>query len=588
MNDPNDAPAADALRIIPELPSTTPNGRARTAALQASPVRARSASALVSYRSTGQLLIIGEEVVPAFAIAQRMRDRLTCTLMVTRSRMKAARPAGKAAESSGLAPLPPEQNDGVTVVYGELLDLNGRLGEFRATLATPEGEVSLAQYAGARGHFDLVLDLGATPRIRREIPPVGYYAPGDDEGALERALAEIPEMVGEFEKPKFFDYNPDICAHGASKLTGCRRCLDACPTVAITSIGDKIAVDPYLCQGGGSCATACPTGAITYVYPSVSDLLAAIRALLKEYRRAGGRHPSLLFHDAQTGRETIARISEHLPEHVIPFEVEEIGSLGMDAWLAALAYGANEVLLLATDAVAPSVRREVENQIEFTAAILAGMGLSKKRIRHLMAESDAALLKQLSKIEPQPELAAANFSAMDEKRTTIRMAVDHLYAQTTASKRFTKLPDGAPFGQINVDRKGCTLCMACVSVCPASALSDGGDLPQLSFTEWNCVQCGLCETACPEQVITRAPRFVYDAELRRTARILNEDKVFSCVSCGKPFSTQRMMDQMASKLSGHWMFQKPEAVRRLHMCEDCRVKDMFTRDGGMMDVHNKH
>jgi ferredoxin len=216
------------------------------------------------------------------------------------------------------------------------------------------------------------------------------------------------------------------------------------------------------------------------------------------------------------------------------------------------------------------------------------MGLSKKRIRHLMAESDAALLKQLSKIEPQPELAAANFSAMDEKRTTIRMAVDHLYAQTTASKRFTKLPDGAPFGQINVDRKGCTLCMACVSVCPASALSDGGDLPQLSFTEWNCVQCGLCETACPEQVITRAPRFVYDAELRRTARILNEDKVFSCVSCGKPFSTQRMMDQMASKLSGHWMFQKPEAVRRLHMCEDCRVKDMFTRDGGMMDVHNKH
>lgn len=587
MSDPNVAATADAYPTTASLPSATPNGRARAAALQASPVGARSASALVSYRSNGQLLIIGEEVVPAFAIAERLRERLKCTLMVSRTRMKAAGRTAKAGESSGRAPLPPEETDGVTVVYGELLALSGRLGEFIATLATPDGEVSLAQYAGARGHFDLVLDLGSTPRFRREIPPLGYYAPGDDVGALERALGEIPEMVGEFEKPKFFNYNPDICAHGASKLTGCRRCLDACPTVAITSIGDKIAVDPYLCQGGGSCVAACPTGAITYVYPSVADLLAAVRAMLKEYRRADGRNPCLLFHDAQTGREAIGRMAEHLPEHIIPFEVEEIGSLGMDAWLASLAYGACEVLLLTTDAVAPSVRREVDAQIQYARAILAGMGLSDKRIRTLTAGQDKALLAQLNKNEPEVELQAANFSAMDEKRTTIRMAVDHLYAQATAPKRFAKLPDGAPFGQINVDRKGCTLCMACVSVCPASALSDGGDLPQLLFTEWNCVQCGLCETACPEQVITRTPRFVYDAELRRTARILNEDKAFCCASCGKPFATQRMMDQMASKLAGHWMFQKPEAMRRLQMCEDCRVKEMFTSDGGLMDVHNK-
>lgn len=569
------------------LAAATPNGQARTVAFKAGPIDTRNATSIVSFRSSGDLLIIAEEVAPAFTVAERLRERLTCTLMVSRRRMKAAPRAGKTGASGVAAPLPPEQIDGVTIVYGELHAVSGRLGEFTATLATPEGEVNLAQHVGARGQFDLVLDLGSTPRIQREIPPLGYYAPGDDADALERVLVEIPEMVGEFQKPKFFDYNPDICAHGASKLKGCQRCLETCPTVAITSLGDKIEVDPYLCQGGGSCAAACPTGAITYVFPVVSELLGSVRAILKSYRAAGGKHPVLLFYDAMTGRQMLERVAAGLPEHVLPFEVEEIGSVGMDTWLAALAYGASEVGLLATAAVAPSVRRELEAQLEYATAILAGMGYARKRLKLLVPKDDAALRKAVTAGSPEPELAAANFAVMDEKRTTLRLAVDHLYQQAPRPKKYTALPAGAPFGQINVDRKGCTLCMACVSVCPVSALSDGGDLPQLLFTEWNCVQCGLCETACPEHVIERAPRFVYDAELRRTARVLNEDKAFCCVVCGKPFATERMLEQMTKKLAGHWMFQDPEARRRLQMCDDCRVKDMFIQEGGLVDVHHK-
>jgi hypothetical protein len=41
---------------------------------------------------------------------------------------------------------------------------------------------------------------------------------------------------------------------------------------------------------------------------------------------------------------------------------------------------------------------------------------------------------------------------------------------------------------------------------------------------------------------------------------------------------------MQEKLKGHWMFQKPDAFRRLQMCEDCRVRDMFTHDKGMLDL----
>jgi len=148
------------------------------------------------------------------------------------------------------------------------------------------------------------------------------------------------------------------------------------------------------------------------------------------------------------------------------------------------------------------------------------------------------------------------------------------------------LPAGAPFGELLVNADTCTLCMACVSVCPVSALSDGGSEPKLNFIEWNCVQCGLCELACPEDAITRHPRFVYDAALRRAKRVLNEDKPFHCVDCGKAFATTRVIESMRGKLAGHWMFQKPEAVKRLEMCEDCRVKDMFKDGGGLLDAHD--
>ena len=566
------------LRPAERLAATTANGRARAEALSAEVFASRRPTSLVAYRSAGHLLIIGGQA-QSLALAKRLPAHVQSTVLVS---------VETGAPDAARTALTRENHDGIDVVTGELADLHGVLGQFSAVAAGRDGEVNLAQYVhGTRQTFDLVLDLVTPPHMENEMPPFGYYAPRGDAAALERALHEIPDMVGEFEKPKYFDYNPDICAHGANGLKGCRRCIDACPTLAIQSVGEKIAVDPYLCQGGGSCATVCPTGAITYVYPAAGDLLEAVKSVLKRYRTEGGRHPVMLFHDAGIGRQALGRLAARLPEHVIPFEVEEIGSVGIDAWLASLAYGASAVLLLATPAVTSSVRRELESQLEVAEAILAGMGYSRERVRLLSANEDGTLPEALDETPPAPEIKPATFAALDEKRTTIRLAVDHLYGQAGSHKRYTALPGGAPFGQVMVDRKGCTLCLSCVGVCPSSALTDGGDLPQLNFTEWNCVQCGLCELACPEHVIARAPRFVYDPEIRRSTRTLNEDRVVCCVSCGKPFATRRLLDRMSAKLSGHWMFQSEEARRRLQMCEECRVKDMFTRGGGLIDAHRK-
>ena len=153
--------------------------------------------------------------------------------------------------------------------------------------------------------FDLVLDLSRDPLIRTHEPPQGYLAPGDD--PLEQALAarELAALVGEFEKPKFFDYVSRLCAHSRSGQPGCTQCIDVCSSGAIRADGDLVKVEAHLCAGCGGCATVCPSGAMRHAYPGMPDTGMRLKTMLGTYREAGGKDACVLFHDAREGRAAL-------------------------------------------------------------------------------------------------------------------------------------------------------------------------------------------------------------------------------------------------------------------------------------------
>ena len=182
-------------------------------------------------------------------------------------------------------------------------------------------------------------------------------------------------------------------------------------------------------------------------------------------------------------------------------------------------------------------------------------------------------------------IPAATFQSFNDKRQTVRAATDHLQQHSPQKTSVVDLTNQAAFGEVKVDDSACTLCLACVTVCPGRALQDGETLPQLKFIESQCLQCGLCEKACPESAISLSPRYLYDSETARKPRILNEEEPFNCVVCNTPFATHRIIGRMQAKLSEHWMFKDDKALRRLKMCEDCRVKDIFDENKSGIDVH---
>ena len=436
------------------------------------------------------------------------------------------------------------------------------------------------------GRFDAVLDLQPARWFRQHQPPQGYFAPGTDPLAQAKAAAELALSTGEFEKPKFFAYKPSICAHSRSEKTGCTQCIDVCSTLAIRADGDHIAVEPHLCMGCGACTTVCPSGALTYAYPAAADLGTRMRTLLATYERAGGRDAALLLHaaDARPVLESLARRGRGLPARVIPLEVEHIASVGIDLWLAALAWGASGIAVLATGREAPQYHEALRFQMSIAQAIANAQGYQGEHFRLVDAgagDVDRALWNWPVALPPR---VAATFAATSDKRRTLAFAFDHLARHAPVPQATIPLPAGAPFGTLDVDRDACTMCLACIGACPEAALLDHAEAPQLRFVESNCVQCGLCAHTCPERAITLVPRLDLTPQAR-APRLLNEAKIFACVRCGKPMGTEKLVLAMVERLRTHSMFAGPDHLERLKMCADCRVVDLMTNERSA-DIRN--
>jgi ferredoxin len=513
------------------------NRSARAAAIEAMARLPMETTSLVNYQSKGRAVIIGDN--QALELAPRLNQQLNTLLVLT-----------DGVEEPGV-PLVP--------LGGRSIRIEGYLGDFKIHLGEP-GRPNAETVAA-----DLILDLSPEPLIDSQIKPPGYRHADFDEAELQSAMDELSGLTGSFEKPRFFDYDPDICAHGHAGKSACTRCIDACPADAISSLVETIEVNAYLCQGGGVCATVCPSGAIRYVYPSARDNLDRLRRLLTVYREQGGADPVVVL-IAESDEPPI----EPVLDNQLPFSLEELASVGLEFWLSALAYGASAVLLADNGAMPASSAKAVDEQIGFAAEMLSALGYPENAVRRVKADA----LSQQPEAQ-MPAIDPAGFSGIGGKRKTVQLAIDHLYSEAARPKPLASLSAGAPFGSADVDAKACTLCFSCVGACPGKALQTGGEgLPQLLFIEENCLQCGLCTRTCPEDAIWITPRMLFDAEARKRKRKLHEEAPFLCTACGKPFATRSVIDNMLNRLKGHYMFQNERARRRLTLCEDCRVVDI--------------
>eukprot|EP01035_Chromulina_nebulosa_P043327 gene43327-58689_t len=193
------------------------------------------ATPLVSLTSEGIALLYGRDEA-AIALGQELAETLDVTVLLSR-------PGDVTPPASGAFP----------VLRGTIATARGHLGAFELTVSdyarpSPASRSKLLwgePRDGAVSRCDILIDLsGGAPLFPAWETRPGYLRadPARPE-TIARAVLEATRLVGTFDKPRYISFSEGLCAHSRSRRTGCSRCLDLCPTGAISPAGDHVAID---------------------------------------------------------------------------------------------------------------------------------------------------------------------------------------------------------------------------------------------------------------------------------------------------------------------------------------------------------
>lgn len=240
---------------------------------------------------------------------------------------------------------------------------------------------------------------------------------------------------------------------------------------------------------------------------------------------------------------------------VLPLSVPCISAVSEAHILRALDLGADGVILLGCaqcdgETAAVKFANTVLSAFDLgeRAMGIRGDGCSAEHLAHEITDF-------AERLTPNPGERKPTEMRSDIKRYVLIDLIKNLSEDIPA---FAKRGD-FPFANITIDDT-CTLCSACVNMCPTLALvKEGG---RLAFDYPRCIACGLCEKACPEHAI-RIER-IFDLE-RLTGEPVTvfESELVLCARCGMPFASKAAIERIGGVIS-------EDLQDLVNYCADCR------------------
>src|SRR5258708_16302192 len=151
------------------------------------------------------------------------------------------------------------------------------------------------------------------------------------------------------------------------------------------------------------------------------------------YGEAGGGDAGLVLQNMEAGRQLVQGAGRHavrggkgLPARAIPFEVFHIASVGIDLLLAAVCYGASQVVIVADKDNPEAYAAALREQMALAQSILNGLGYQGAHFYVFHVTHSEELERHLWSFQPAggaSSPAAANRSS--EKLPTLDVEFVH-------------------------------------------------------------------------------------------------------------------------------------------------------------------
>ena len=461
---------------------------------------------------------------------------------------------------------------------------------------------------------DQVIHPGADPRARGG--QLGFYT-----NTGSGTVAAVESLLEGTTKPKFLEFDMEVCAAGESSQEGCTACVEACPHEAVERPRiDEVAFDEISCRNCGACTSSCPTGAVQLREPSNERLAREVEALLEVpdtegflRRREPAISPQVIAfvcseHAAKRLREygrAAAGDGEEVYRPILPVRANCTDTVGEAHLAHALAAGADGVAIVGCGErclhSGPDPKAELVARINTATADL-GLG---ERVAFLApGEAAGEFATELDEFvaglgeSPVPVGHAATGGIAADRENppfdshgwtleSVRAILEHTEPERDVIRGLTD------FGRMEVSDDACTLTPTCSNLCPTDAIrrTDG----DLQFNHERCVNCGLCEEGCPETAITmhdgldlsslpenRAPvTSGGDGDADPAWTTVIEGEMRECARCGKPFTSERTAEKVEGEVGEVVAGVAPNAERGVFAyCGDCRVNVLFESGGG--------
>ena len=320
------------------------------------------------------------------------------------------------------------------------------------------------------------------------------------------------------------------CVVSRNRNASCRKCVDSCPSSAISFEETGLSIDGAECIGCGVCSTVCTAGVFEKQNPDDASL----------FKQASLASNSLGGHVVFACSPLVHEVEE-LVDFNLFTEVHCLGELDESLLAMLAAQGAKHITLVKGKCSECALAKGIDTATavcDTTKTLFNAWNCStpieiSDRLPGAIRKNhsggyDASRRSFFSQVRDDMRNAAGvtidyaldverNRAEINPNVEYIRVGTDGTLPYNVPGRRVRllqalnmlgssdeNLVDTRLFGYAVVNQAACSSCYMCTVFCPTGALSKyikSGSVKGLYFSPAKCIQCGCCEDICPEKAI---------------------------------------------------------------------------------------